>query len=51
MLYVINSKLERFLSFSIDDGAVDAFATCCEKYLLHHLERGFYSLDFYKSLL
>lgn len=51
MMYVVGSKLERFLSFSIDEDAVDAFATCCEKYLLHHLERGFYSLDFYKSLL
>ena len=51
MQYVIYAKPERFLSFSIDDEAIDAFASCCEKYLLHHLERGFYSLDFYKSLL
>ena len=51
MQYVITAKVERFLSFTIDEDAIDPFAACCEKYLLHHLERGFYSLDFYKSLL
>ena len=51
MQYVISARPERFLSFAIQDDAIDAFAACCEKYLLHHLERGFYSLDFYKSIL
>ncbi|MBO5109993.1 MAG: DNA repair protein RecO [Clostridia bacterium] len=51
MQYVTLARLERFLSFAIDDDVIDPFATCCEKYLLNHIERGFYSLDFYKSIL
>ena len=51
MQFVISARPERFLSFALDEDAIDPFAACCEKYLLHHLERGFYSLDFYKSIL
>lgn len=51
MRYVVQAKIERFLSFSLDESETHAFVSACEKYLLNHLERGFYSLDFYKSLL
>ncbi len=49
--YIIFSKQERVLSFNIDKDEWTSFFDVAEKYLLHHLERGFYSLDFYKSLL
>lgn len=49
--YIINSKIERFLSFSLGQEHWTAFFETAEKYLLNHLERGFYSLDFYKTLL
>ena len=51
MKYVCASRLERFLSFSLDKSECPSFFDACEKYLLNHLERGFYSLEFYKSLL
>ncbi len=51
MKYVCQSRQERFLSFSLDATEHGNFFDACEKYLLNHLERGFYSLEFYKSLL
>ena len=49
--YIISSSQSRILSFSIDDSSWTSFFTVAEKYLLNHLERGFFSLDFYKSVL
>ena len=49
--YIVFSKQERVLSFTINDEEWTSFFDVAEKYLLNHLERGFYSLDFYKSLL
>ena len=49
--YIVNAKQERVLSFSLDDSQWTSFFDCAEKYLLNHLERGFFSLDFYKSML
>ena len=51
MRYIISSKQERFLAFSLGESEHQMFFDVCEKYLLNQLERGFYSLDFYKSLL
>jgi DNA repair protein RecO (recombination protein O) len=51
MRYVINSKPERFLSFNLQEDEQNSFYNACEKFLLNQLERGFYSLDFYKSML
>ena len=51
MRYVLFSKPERFLAFNLDPTEQPSFFNVCEKYLLNHLEKGFYSLDFYKSLL
>lgn len=49
--YVVFAKQERVLSFNIDNNEWTSFFEVAEKFLLNHLERGFYSLDFYKSLL
>lgn len=49
--YIISSKQERVLSFTVDDSEWISLFDVAEKYLLNQLERGFYSLDFYKTLL
>ena len=49
--YVLHANDNRFLSFSIDESELPIFYDVCERYLLNHLEKGFFSLDFYKSLL
>ena len=49
--YVINARPERFLSFALHNDEALLFYNACEKFLLNQLERGFYSLNFYKSLL
>jgi len=49
--YVTISDERRFLSFTIDKSELRLFAKVCEKYLLDHLEHGFHSLEFYKSML
>lgn len=49
--YIINSKPERFMSFSIPHEESQLFYSVAERFLLNQLERGFYTLDFYKTLL
>lgn len=49
--YVCTAKQERILSFIIDELDWLDFCSIAEKFLLNHLERGFYSLDFYKTLI
>ncbi len=49
--YITNARQEKILSYSLHDSQWTSFFDVCEKYLLNHLERGFYSLDFYKSML
>lgn len=49
--FVVNSDEKRFLSFSIPDTELKRFADVCERYLLDHLEHGFHSLEFYKSMI
>ena len=49
--YILFARQERVLSFSLDDSQWTSFFDVAEKFLLNHLERGFYSLDFYKSVL
>ncbi len=49
--YIISSKPERFLSFNLDESQWHIFFDTCEKFLLNQLERNFYTLEFYKSLL
>ena len=49
--FVCTTSQNKLLSFSLGDGEWTSFFDVSEKFLLNHLERGFYSLDFYKSLL
>ena len=51
MRYIISARQERFWAFALGESEHQMFFDVCEKYLLNQLERGFYSLDFYKSLL
>lgn len=48
--YVLRARPERMYAFSLEEDERECFARVCESYLLHHLERGFDSLEFYKSL-
>lgn len=49
--YIVNARQERVLSFSLDDSQWTSLFDVSEKFLLNHLERGFFSLNFYKSML
>ena len=49
--YIISAKQERILSFTLDQSEWTSFFDVAERFLLNHLERGFFSLDFYKSML
>ena len=48
--YILHARPERMFAFSLEESERETFEKVCEAYLLHHLERGFDSLDFYKSL-
>ena len=49
--YVCLCRQERFLSFTLDESEYPSFFSVCERFLLHQLERSFYSLEFYKTML
>ncbi len=50
--FTLSAPPARALSFDItDDSELRIFERVSEDYLLHHLERGFSTLDFYRSLL
>ena len=49
--YILCARVERVFAFSLEESERDIFASVCENYLLHHLERDFDSLQFYKSLV
>ena len=51
MRYVVGCRPERFLSFNLQEDELHSFYDVSEKFLLNQLERGFYSLDFYKTML
>ena len=48
--YIVCAEPKRIFSYTLAEQDVGCFVTACEKYLLHHLERSFDSLDFYKSV-
>lgn len=48
--YIINADLKRIFSFSVSEAELDTLEKTCEKYLLHHLERTFDALEFYKTV-
>lgn len=51
MRYTIYAPGNRYLFFSLETDELPRYASVCEKYLLNHIEHGFYTLEFYKSLL
>lgn len=50
MRYIIRCDSKRLFSFRVDDESVRQLESVCESYVLTQLERGFRTLDFYKSL-
>ena len=49
--FVVNSNSKRYLSFILSNDELFLLYILSEKFLINQLERGFSSLDFYKSLL
>ena len=49
--YIINSDIKKFLSFSLEGDSKLLLYDLSEKFLVNQLERSFYSLEFYKSLM
>ncbi len=51
ILYALTAPTSRMFSFELsDETEISYFSHACETYLLHHLERSFNTLNFYKSL-
>ena len=48
--YVMECPIERIFSFRVSDADESALSVAAEQYLLHHLERGFDTLKFYKEV-
>ncbi len=48
--YILTCELRRILAFSLEGKCREELCGFCEKYLLSRLERGFKTLDFYRSL-
>lgn len=51
MRYAISCPAQRLFAFALDESELAAFSDTCERYLVNQLERGFKTLDFYKSML
>lgn len=51
MRYLVSCDAKRLFSFRLEGRAVKELCDLTEAYLQTQLERGFYTLDFYKSLL
>jgi len=51
MRYIETCELKRLFSFQLGDTALKELGDLAETYLATQLERGFFTLDFYKSLL
>ena len=49
--YIISAHPKKIFAFQISDTELSNLAAITERYLLYHLDRGFETLDFYKSLL
>jgi DNA repair protein RecO (recombination protein O) len=50
MRHVVSAPFEKCFSFTVSDEALALFANAVERFLLAQLNRGFLTLDFYKSL-
>lgn len=51
MRYVLSCDVKRILAFSLDEGDLYVFSKAAEGYILHQLDRGFSSLDFYRQVM
>ena len=51
MRYLVSCDAKRLFAFRLEGRAVKELCDLAETYLQTQLERGFYTLDFYKSLL
>lgn len=49
--YISHCEMKALFSFSVGEDTVQRLSELTETYLLTQLERGFFTLDFYKSLL
>ena len=49
--YIVSADSKRYLSFTISNEELLEFASLSEQFLINQLERSFYTLDFYKSML
>ena len=50
MRHIVYSPLKRLFSFRLGEDTLKELSDASETYLLTQLERGFFTLDFYKSL-
>lgn len=50
MRYVCTAPAKKIYSFSLDDAASECFFRVCEEYALSQLDRGFKTLDYWKSV-
>ena len=50
MRHVLTAPAKKIFSFTLTGDAVQEFSRVCEQYLLLQLDRGFSSLDYYKSI-
>lgn len=48
--YILTADLKRLFSFSLEEGSQRLLDAVCEGYLLSRLERGFRTLEFYRTL-
>ena len=51
MRYICNCDSRKLFSFSVSEDTLESLSSVTESYLATQLERGFSTLDFYKSLL
>ena len=48
--YILSADLKRLFSFELSESGLGLLSEACEKYALYQLDRGFKTLDFYKSI-
>lgn len=50
LAYAVHAPMEKLFSFSLPEEDMRLFCRAAEAYLLHHLERSFSALDFYREV-
>lgn len=50
MRYIVTGEIKKLFSFTLSQEGAEELSNISETYLLTQLERGFFALDFYKSL-